>query len=66
MDFKRLLIEPRYSQLKKAEEDIPKDSWISTLAAVNMGWYPFESKDKILNRVKQDIEKIESEYNLPA
>lgn len=53
----------RYSHVEKAVEDLEQEKpFFSTLAALNMGWYPFESKESILEDIKEEKIELEKEY----
>ena len=61
--IKRSTARPLYLQLDYAETCLESDSWLkSTLAAVNMGWYPLQSKEDILEDVQKHRENLEQEY----
>ena len=62
----RTFAEPKLSQLEYAEECLSGQhtNLEKHIAAFNTGLYPIESKDKILNRVRED--KIELEKELEA
>lgn len=55
-----LFTEPRRMQLEYAEECLQGQhtSIESTLAAVNMGLYPVQPKEKILENVQKEREQI--------
>jgi len=72
MGLKRLLYrslaEPRLSQIEYAEECLEgENSKVEEyLAAVNMRMYPIVSKDKILQNIREDKERIENDMEALA
>lgn len=62
------LAEPRLSQIDYAEECLEgeRSKVEEYLAAVNMGMYPFVSKEKILENIREDREEIKQELKVAA
>jgi hypothetical protein len=62
--LKKSLILPRYQKLQYAKQCLEGEySFLEEIgAAVNMGFYPFESKESILESVKEEKGEMEREY----
>lgn len=62
------LAEPRLSKIEYAEECLEgENSKVEEyLAAVNMGMYPIVSKDKILQNIREDKQRIENDMEALA
>jgi hypothetical protein len=62
--LKKSLILPKYEKLDYAEECLEGKNSVfeEKLAAVNMGFYPFQSKETILEKVRSSKIDLEQEY----
>jgi hypothetical protein len=64
----RSLAEPRLAQLEYAEECLTdqENTLRKKLAALNMGFYPFQGYDEILQDVREDKNELEQDLEALA